>query len=40
MGRAFADGELLHLAYWLETTGTRPPYPETIRVLLDGKEEF
>lgn len=38
MGKPFADGELLRLAYWLETTGTRPPYPETIQALLDGKE--
>ena len=40
MGRAFADGELLHLAYQLETTGTCPPYPETIQALLNGKEEL
>lgn len=40
MGRAFADGELLRLSYQLETTGTRPPYPETIQALLHGKEEF
>ena len=40
MSGAFMDGELLNLAYQLETTGTRPPYPETIRALLDGKEEL
>lgn len=40
LGRAFADGELLGLAYQLEATGTRPPYPETIQALLHGKEEF
>ena len=40
MARPFADGNLLQTAYWLETTGTRPPYPESVRVLMDGKEEF
>lgn len=41
MGRPFAESTLLQAAFSLETTGTRPAYPESIQSLIgDEKEEF
>ena len=39
MGRPFAESTLLQAAFSLESTGTRPAYPESIRSLIGDEKE-